>query len=81
MNFVSTQLQMTLEKIFKNVGTKISDVRPTVHGRAARVDVDLVRRSDGLALGRARSRIARGEFFELPGVGVKEAKCHVLHLE
>jgi hypothetical protein len=42
---------MTLEEIFKNVGTEISDVRPTVHGRAARVDVDLAGRSDGLALG------------------------------
>jgi hypothetical protein len=56
---------MSLEQIFEGVGTKISDVRPTVNGWPASVDADL-----------APSRIARLELFELSRVGVKEAKGH-----
>jgi hypothetical protein len=53
---------MPLEQIFEDIGAKISNVRPTVNGRPARVDADL-----------AFGGIAGFEFFDLARIGVKKA--------
>jgi hypothetical protein len=40
MHLVTAQFEMALKQIFKNVGPKISYVRPTINGRPASVDTD-----------------------------------------
>ena len=62
MHLVTAQLEMTLEQIFKNVGPKISYVRPTINRRPASVD------TDGAVDG-----VARLELFDLTRVRVKKA--------
>ena len=66
IHLVAAQLEMPLEQIFKDVGAKISDMRPAINGRSASVDFD-----------RARGGVSRLEFFDLARVGVKELKSHV----
>src|ERR1700686_1021394 len=65
MHFVTTQLKMALQKIFENVGAKISDVCAAVNGWAARIDVDV-----------GRCRIPRPEFLKVSRVGIKKTECH-----
>jgi hypothetical protein len=62
MYFVAAQLKVPLKQIFEDIRAKISNVRPAVNGRAARVHFD-----------RTRRRIARLEFLNLARVGVKES--------
>jgi hypothetical protein len=54
-----------LKQIFEDVGAEISNVRPAVNSRAARVHSDWARR-----------RIAWLEFLNFARVGIKEAKSH-----
>ncbi len=65
MNFVVARFEMTLEQVFENVGAEVSDVRAAINRGPTRVDVDLVRRSDGLVLWRAILCVTRPKFFEL----------------
>src|SRR5713101_10031284 len=65
MHLVSTQLEMSLEQIFEDIGPEISDVRPAVNGRPACVDADL-----------AFGGIARLKFFNLARVSIKKAQWH-----
>jgi hypothetical protein len=57
---------MALKQIFKNVGPKISYVRPTINGRPASVDTD-----------GAVDWVARFELFDLTRVRVKKAQRHI----
>src|SRR6266478_7163222 len=77
VDFVTAQLEMTLQQIFENIGAKISNMRAAVNGRPTSVDVDLVRQPDGLVPWRARSGVAGLELFELSRVGVKETNRHL----
>jgi hypothetical protein len=56
---------MALKQIFEDVGAKISNVRPAVNGRPARVHPD-----------GTRSGIARFEFLNFARVGIEKAKSH-----
>ena len=55
MHFVAAQLRDGAAASPRKCKREISDVRAAVNGRPAGVDVDLVRRSDGLVPWRARS--------------------------
>src|SRR5881409_160431 len=61
MHLVTAQLKMPLKQIFKDIGAKISNVRPAVNSRPTSVD-----------LNGTRSRIERLEFFEFARVSVKK---------
>jgi hypothetical protein len=65
MHFVAAQFQVPLKQIFEDVSAEISNVRPAVNGRAARVHSDWTRR-----------RIAWLESLNFARIGIKEAKSH-----
>jgi hypothetical protein len=65
MHLVAAQFQVPLKQIFEDVSAEISNVRPAVNGRPARVHPDWTRR-----------RIAWLEFLNFARVGIKEAKSH-----
>jgi hypothetical protein len=56
---------MTLQQIFEDISTKVSDVCAAINRGPARVHADL-----------AGSWIARLELFKLPRVGVEKANRH-----
>src|SRR6266516_3867176 len=60
-HLVTAKLKMQLKQIFKDIGAKISNVRPAVNSRATSVDLD-----------GARSRIEWLEFFEFTRVGIEK---------
>src|SRR5215831_3659415 len=59
---------MPLKQLFENIGAEISNVRPAVNGRAARVHSDWT-----------RARIAWLEFLNFARVCIEEAKSHAWH--
>src|SRR5438093_1455800 len=65
MHLVAAQFQVPLKQILKDVRAEISNVRPAINGRPARVHSDW-----------ARARIAWLEFLNFAGVGIEEAKSH-----
>jgi hypothetical protein len=65
MHLIAAQFQVPLKQIFEDVSAEISNVRPAVNSRTARVHSDWTRR-----------RIAWLEFLNFARVGVKEAKSH-----
>ena len=67
MHVVTAQLELSLKQVFEDIGAEVSDVRTAINGRPAGVHED-----------RARSRIARLEFFEFARVGVKKTNRHFL---
>src|SRR5262245_9306028 len=65
MHVVAPQFQVPLKQIFKDVGAKISNVRPAINRRSTRIYFDWTRR-----------RIAWLEFLNIARVGIKKAKSH-----
>ena len=66
MHLVAAQFQVPLEQIFEDVSAEISNVRPAIDGRTARVHSDWTRR-----------RIAWLELLNFARVGIKESQPHV----
>src|SRR5207247_1497663 len=65
MHLVAAQFQVPLKQIFEDVGAEISNVRPAINGRPARVHSDWSRR-----------RTAWLEFLNFARVGIKELQRH-----